>query len=145
MTIGVNGVGSSDPTSATSSSTAASQLSNPQLFLQLLIAELQNQDPTNPTDPSQIMQQTSELSQMEAVNSMSAAITQEESAAQANEATGLIGKSVSATVGGATVTGAVTGVAFDSSGNPTLDVAGTAVPLAAVSEVSAATSGAVTS
>ena len=82
------------------------------------------------------MQQTSELSQMEAVNSMSSAITQEESAAQANEATGLIGKSVTATVSGASMTGAVTGVSFDSSGNPTLDVGGTSVPLTSITNVS---------
>ncbi|AMJ62659.1 hypothetical protein AXW83_22280 [Bosea sp. PAMC 26642] len=34
-------------------------------FLQLLIAQAKNQDPTNPTDPSQYVQQFAALSQVE--------------------------------------------------------------------------------
>jgi flagellar hook assembly protein FlgD len=34
-------------------------------FLQLLIAQAKNQDPTNPTDPSQYIQQFATLSQVE--------------------------------------------------------------------------------
>ncbi|MFA6031954.1 MAG: flagellar hook capping FlgD N-terminal domain-containing protein [Myxococcota bacterium] len=34
-------------------------------FLQLLIAQAKNQDPTNPTDPSQYVQQFATLSQVE--------------------------------------------------------------------------------
>ena len=99
----ISAIGSSAPRTGAgpasgTSGTAASDFSNPQMFLQLLVAELQNQDPTNPTDPSTIMQQTAELSQVEAVNTMTTAISGEESAAQRNEATGLIGKTVSATV-----------------------------------------------
>jgi len=124
------------PTGANSSSgTAASQFSNPQMFLQLLVAELQNQDPTSPTDPSTIMQQTSELSQVEAVNTMTTAITGEQTASQQNEASGLIGKTITATVSGSTLTGPVSEVQLDSSGTPTLLVNGTTVPLSALTAI----------
>ncbi len=134
----VSSIGSSTSTDTSNSSTsaAASQFSNPQMFLQLLVAELQNQDPTDPTDPSTIMQQTSELSQVEAVNSMTTAITAEQTASQQNEAAGLIGRTISATANGATTTGTVSEVTLDSSGNPTLVVNGTAVPLSALTTIS---------
>jgi flagellar basal-body rod modification protein FlgD len=121
--------------SDTVSSSELNQLSNPQLFLQLLVAELQNQDPTNPMDPSTILSQTSELSQMEAVNTMTTAISSEQGATQATQADGLIGMQISATVGGNPITGTVTAVLLSSSGEPTLNVGGTAVPLSAVTEV----------
>ncbi|HMD45948.1 MAG TPA: flagellar hook capping FlgD N-terminal domain-containing protein [Acidimicrobiales bacterium] len=133
-------VQSTDPTTATTaagaSSGSVSQLGNPQLFLQLLIAELKNQDPTNPTDPSSILQQTSELSQMEAVQSMTTALKGEQTATQASEAAGLIGKQVTATVNGSTVTGSVADVQLDASGAPTLDLGSVQVPLSAVTQIS---------
>jgi flagellar basal-body rod modification protein FlgD len=121
--------------SSSSSSAAASEFSNPQMFLQLLVAELQNQDPTNPTDPSTIMQQTSELSQVEAVNTMTTAISGEESASQQTEASGLIGRTVTATSGGTPITGAVSEVQLSSTGAPTLVVNGTSVPLSAITDI----------
>jgi flagellar basal-body rod modification protein FlgD len=107
------------------------------MFLQLLVAELQNQDPTNPTDPSAIMQQTSELSQVEAVNTMTTAITAEQTASQQNEASGLIGKTVTASVSGSSITGPVSEVQLSAAGAPTLLVNGTTVPLTALTAITA--------
>ncbi len=112
------------------------QLSNPDLFLQLLMAELEDQNPTSPTTPASILQQTSELSQVEAVTSMTTAVGHEQQAAASTEATSLIGKQVTAVVSGDTVSGAVTAVSLSSSGTPTLTVGGTQVPLSAVTQVS---------
>jgi flagellar basal-body rod modification protein FlgD len=128
---GTSGTSSSDA----SSGAAASAFSNPQLFLQLLVAELQNQDPTNPTNPSTIMQQTAELSQVEAVNTMTTAISGEESASQDNEASGLIGKTITGVANGTSITGAVSEVQLSSSGAPTLLVNGTSVPLASITDI----------
>lgn len=122
--------------STTSTGNTASQLSNPQMFLKLLVAELQNQDPTNPTSPSTILQQTSELAQMESVTKQTTAITAAQTIAQDTEATGLVGKTVTATIAGNKVSGPVTDVTLSSSGAPTLTVNGTAVPLADVTDVS---------
>lgn len=120
--------------SATASMTK--QLSTPQLFIKLLVAELQHESPTNPTTPTAILQQTSELSQVEAVTTMTTALTKEQRYAEAADATGLIGKQITATVTGVTVTGPVADVALSASGTPVLSVSGQSIPLGSVTEVS---------
>ena len=52
----------SSPT-ATADPTAA--LANEDTFLQLLVAQIQNQDPTNPTDSIQFVTQLAQFSQLE--------------------------------------------------------------------------------
>lgn len=58
--------------SAANNSTNASTFASltPDDFLKMLITELQNQDPMNPTDNSQILQQISEMSNISATNSL---------------------------------------------------------------------------
>jgi flagellar basal-body rod modification protein FlgD len=56
---------SQNSSSSQSQSTAAAATVNYNQFLQLLVAELQNQDPTNPTDPTQYMSQLASFSQVE--------------------------------------------------------------------------------
>ena len=53
----------STSTSTTGSTTSA--MGDYNTFLQLLIAQAKNQDPTNPTDPAQYVQQFAALSQVE--------------------------------------------------------------------------------
>ena len=57
---------SSSSSSSTSSATSGTDLQN--TFLQLLIAQMQNQDPTNPMDSSQM---TSQLAQINTVTGIS--------------------------------------------------------------------------
>lgn len=121
---------------ATPKSNMASQLATPSLFLKLLMVELQHQNPTNPTTPTSMLQQTAMLSQVEAISSMTKAVDQQRQAAQSADATGLIGKQVTAVAGSTTVSGAVSDVFLPSTGTPTLDVAGTKVPLSSVVQVS---------
>ena len=52
-------------TSSTKSTTGTTSMGDYNTFLQLLIAQAKNQDPTNPTDPSQYVQQFAALSQVE--------------------------------------------------------------------------------
>ncbi|MDA8311677.1 MAG: hypothetical protein M0Z46_13920 [Actinomycetota bacterium] len=122
-------------TKTAQTSSLVNQLRTPTLFLKLLIDQLQHQDPTNPTTPSSILQQTAALSQVEAVTSMTAAVAQEEHGAQESEATSLLGKQVTAIVSGLHVSGAVSGVELSSTGTPTLLVGSERVPLSAVTEV----------
>jgi flagellar hook assembly protein FlgD len=59
-----------DPTSSTSTSTSAaidstSELGNENTFLQLLVAQIKNQDPTQPVDSSTFLSQLAEFSSLE--------------------------------------------------------------------------------
>lgn len=134
--------GSTDKTAsadaATDSGTAktiSSQLATPDLFLKLLMAELEHEDPTNPTTPSSILQQTAELSQVESITTMTTSLNQQRRFTEAGDATGLIGKQVLAVVTGEELTGTVSGVALTTSGTPFLLIGNTYVPLDSVVEV----------
>jgi len=54
-----------------STSTGSTGLGGPapseQMFLQLLVAQIKNQDPTSPSDPSQFVAQLAQFSQLEQV------------------------------------------------------------------------------
>ena len=57
-------------TTGTTSSTSSSPLSgaaNEQMFLQLLVAQLKNQDPLSPADPTQFVSQLAQFSELEQV------------------------------------------------------------------------------
>ena len=112
------------------------QLDNTQTFLQLLVAQLKNQDPTNPSDPSQFM---TEIAQMTAVQSQTSLAAEDQVVA----ADSMIGRAVTATgASGTPVSGMVDGVLLSSSGPPELQVGSGAsaqdVALTSVTQVSAA-------
>jgi flagellar basal-body rod modification protein FlgD len=138
MTSPVAAVGSvsTNPPANATASTDQSVL-DPQAFLQLLVAQLQYQDPSNPVDTSSFMQQTATLSQVQTMNSMSSTLTALVSAEQAQSATGLIGKTVSYTnSSGIQASGVVDSASLAATG-ATLSVGGIQVPLANVVEVTA--------
>ena len=63
-----NGTGSSQQSSGTQSGSSASLLdpmATEQSFLQLLVAQLQNQDPLNPQDGTQFVSQLAQMSSLE--------------------------------------------------------------------------------
>ncbi|HKW96629.1 MAG TPA: flagellar hook capping FlgD N-terminal domain-containing protein [Bryobacteraceae bacterium] len=53
------------PTTASSAGASTDPLANEQAFLKLLVAQLKNQDPTNPSDPTQFVAQLAQFSQLE--------------------------------------------------------------------------------
>jgi flagellar basal-body rod modification protein FlgD len=53
--------------SAAASAIAGSSAPNEQMFLQLLVAQLQNQDPLNPTDGTQFVSELAQFSELEQV------------------------------------------------------------------------------
>jgi flagellar basal-body rod modification protein FlgD len=53
------------PSSSQSSNAALDSLTNEQTFLQLLVAQLQNQDPTAPQDGTQFVSQLAQFSSLE--------------------------------------------------------------------------------
>lgn len=109
---------SSSSSSSSSSSTGSTQTLNEQDFLQMLVTELQNQDPTNPlqsTDLAAQLAQFSSVSELETLNSnvqnsTNANLVMTESISNTMAAT-LIGKKVQVNT---------SQVAYDGSTDPTL-------------------------
>lgn len=90
-------------------------------FLQMLMTELQNQDPTNPVDSTTMLAQQAQfesLSQMQDLNTNLTALIDMQSVSQA---TTLVGLTVVGTSGGTPVTGQVVGIQFQN-GTPVLQV-----------------------
>lgn len=77
-------LGSSTPAGATPGTTSNSAPSE-QMFLQLLVSQLKNQDPLNPTDSTQFVSQLAQFSQLEQVIAIRSDI---ESAMGTNSASG---------------------------------------------------------
>jgi len=112
------------------------QLDNTQTFLQLLVAQLKNQDPTNPADPTQFM---TEIAQITAVQSQTSLDAEEQTVA----ADSMIGQTVTGLSStGTTVSGLVNGVLLSSTGAPQLEIGSGAtaqtLPLTSISQVTAA-------
>jgi flagellar basal-body rod modification protein FlgD len=104
-------------------------------FLQLLVAQLRYQSPMNPTDPSAMMQQTSQLASVETLKQVATMQSQLLGMQQTSLATGLIGREVvGTTADGAEVTGTVDAVRFGPTG-PLLLVGDREVPMGAATEL----------
>ena len=68
MSSAINPLGSNTQVSQTTSSQSgptSDPLANEQTFLKLLVSQLQNQDPLNPTDSTQFVSQLTSYSQLE--------------------------------------------------------------------------------
>lgn len=105
-------------------------------FLQLLVAQLKYQSPLSPSDPSAMLQQTSQLAQVEMMQKVTEANNQLIGLQQTSLASGLIGKEVTATTpAGGEIAGQVDSVRFSDSG-PMLVIDGTEVPVANAQELS---------
>ncbi|WP_276940919.1 flagellar hook capping FlgD N-terminal domain-containing protein [Ferrimicrobium acidiphilum] len=125
-------------TGSTSSSTAqnnsiASLSSNE--FLKLLVTELTNQNPLSPMNPSSMVQQTSSLSMVQLLDSVSNELSSIRSQAGVVNAANLIGQTVSyTTASGKQGSGVVSGVAM-ANGSLNLNINGLAIPSSEVTAV----------
>jgi len=73
------GTGSSSGTSSSSAANASADITTND-FLTLLVSELQNQDPTQPTDPNEYITQLAQVNSLEQLISINSGITQLDSA-----------------------------------------------------------------
>ena len=123
-------------TSATTS-TAGSDTLDKNAFLQLMMAQLQNQDPLNPSDPTQYTSELAQFTTLEQETNIAQSASQTVSEQNTSTALSLLGHTVTyLDPTGASVTGLVQKVDFTSSG-PTLTVNGTAgIDPTSVNEVS---------
>src|SRR5215813_6871901 len=102
---------STQPTSTGAASATASSTVDYNTFLQLLIAEMKNQDPTSPMDTAQYMSQFAQLSTVEQAIQTNSKLDALLSSSALSQADGLIGRRASYTDGtGATVGGRITSV-----------------------------------
>jgi flagellar basal-body rod modification protein FlgD len=106
---------SSSSSSSSSSSTTATQTTmDYNSFLKLLVAELQNQDPTNPTDPTQQLSQLASFSAVEQQVATNAKLDSLLSASALSQASAAIGRTVTSSDG--SVSGVVRSVVLASEG-----------------------------
>jgi flagellar basal-body rod modification protein FlgD len=119
-----------------SASTSSLNGVNANTFLNLLISQLENQDPDNPTDPTQFLSETADFEEVQQLNGLQTSMTSLVSSQQSSAATSMLGQQVTGSdASGNPVSGVVTGVQLTSSG-PILTVGKDAVPYSSVTGVS---------
>lgn len=114
---------------------APKQSMDGEMFMQLMIIQLKNQDPSAPMDTNAMMAQTNQLAQMEKLTEMAGTSSQDFSLQMRSAAAALIGKTVTYTgPDGTEVTGTATSVSYAGS-VPQVTVNGRTVALDAVAGV----------
>jgi flagellar basal-body rod modification protein FlgD len=91
----MNGASSSTNSTSSTSGTSAADLQN--TFLQLLVAQLKNQDPTNPLDSSQMTSQLAQISTVQGISQLNTSLSSlstQLAAGQQSQAALLIGSTV---------------------------------------------------
>lgn len=121
----------------TPAKTATKELDK-QAFLQLLTAQLRNQDPSSPMDSSDLMAQTTQMSTMEQLVELTTTSRESFSLQMRMAAANLVGQTVTYTgADGAVATGTVSSVSY-SGPVPVVKVGDMEVPLDSVASVTAA-------
>jgi flagellar basal-body rod modification protein FlgD len=136
-----NAIGSTLPTGSNTGTSAVSN--NLKLtasdFVKMMITQLQNQDPLNPTDSGQMMQQMSEIGQMQSTTQLQTTLSTLGSQTQIGAASSLLGKKVTGIdATNNTVTGLVSSVQVNSSGVNLLLDSGSTLPLSGVTGITPA-------
>ena len=130
---------SPNPVVSSSGPADNTQLSS-KAFLQLLVAQLQYQDPSKPVDTSSFMNETATLTQVQTMEQSAQASTELLAAQRAQTASSLVGHTVSYTDSdGSTKTGFVSAATI-SSANPTLKIGDSQIALSQIQQVLASTS-----
>lgn len=104
------------------------------MFLSLLITQLQNQDPSSPMDSNQMIAQSTQLAMMEGITQISTRSDENFSLQMRTSASALVGQTVAYSVDGIAVSGTVTGVSF-AGPVPVLTVGADQIPLDAIQGV----------
>ena len=121
----VNSVfGYSTPTMTSSSSTQANNGMGKDTFMKLLVAQMSNQNPMEPTDDKEMIAQMTQFSTLEQITNMATESTKSATASQMSQAVNLLGRTVTyLDADGAKQTGTVDQVSMVS-GAPNLTVGG---------------------
>ena len=132
----VNNATGTDSTSPMTSATQGPALGKDD-FLKLLVGQLKNQNPLDPSGSEDFIQQMTMFSTLEQVTNMALSNEQTNDALAASQAVALIGRTVRYTASdGSSVEGVVEQVTFGEDGQPKLTVGGQAgIDPKAVTEV----------
>jgi flagellar basal-body rod modification protein FlgD len=123
---------------ATAPTAAPKQTMDSNMFMSLLVTQLQNQDPSSPMDTNQMIGQTTQLAMMEKITEQTTTSQENFSLQMRIAAAALVGKQVTYTgKDGSTVTGQATAVSYAGS-VPQVTIDGKTIALDAVSGVAAA-------
>jgi flagellar basal-body rod modification protein FlgD len=119
--------------SSTASTTSSSSTDTPTLgyndFLQLLLAQMQNQDPLNPTDSTEYVSQLASFSNVEQGINMNSKLDQLLVDSNISQASTMVGLTITSADGA--TTGVVKSVRIDSSGATAVLADGSEVPVGA--------------
>lgn len=137
--IGTPPVGELTPTYQGPTRTPQQSL-NPDMFMKLLVTQLQNQDPSSPMDTNQMMAQQTQLAMMEQLTALATTSEENFSLGMRSVAAELLGKTVSYTdPDGVEKSGVADSVSY-AGPVPMVSINGIDVPLDAVSSVLAQSS-----
>jgi flagellar basal-body rod modification protein FlgD len=127
---------SSKAGAAAASAASASSSQSPD-FMQLLIAQMKNQDPTNPESPTDFMTQLADFTNVQGITQLNSSITSMLSMQSMSESVGLIGSNVSYTnASGSTASGTVSSVTM-ANGQPQLVIGNNNVSMSQVQSITA--------
>jgi flagellar basal-body rod modification protein FlgD len=110
---------------------------NVQDFLRVLAAQLQNQDPLEPTKNEQFLAQTAQFTQLEQTQQLNARIDSLLRVQSATQSIGLLGKTVQVSLDAGVTSGQVISLSFDN-GEPRLTIqttAGATIPNIQLSQI----------
>jgi flagellar basal-body rod modification protein FlgD len=133
-------IGTVGSTSLTSSAAvrAPKQTMDSTVFMDLLVTQLKNQDPSSPMDTNAMVNQTTQLSMMEKLTQLATDSAQGLSMQQRAAAAALIGKAVTyLAADGTSAVGTPSSVSYTGSA-PTVTIGGASVPLDAVTGIAGA-------
>lgn len=110
---------------ATSSTKKADQVLGKDDFLKLMVAQMKNQDPMNPSDDKDNIAQMAQFSSLEQITNLATATQDLANKMSLTQNIGLLGHTVTyAGADGTAVSGTVDGMNLDKNGAATLSVAG---------------------
>lgn len=103
-------------------------------FLQLLIAQLKNQDPLQPSNDREFIVQLAQFNTLEQMERMNQTLSAMATLSSLGQAAGLLGQQVEGQGPAGPIRGVVTGVLVEN-GEPLVEVGGTKLPISGISRL----------